>query len=43
MKGCTSYEFQIGKFYFRFCHLMGGKWKWYTFFRRIQIKRDKTI
>ena len=42
-KGATSYELQIGKFYVKFCYLMGGNWKWYTFFNRFIFGIDKEL
>lgn len=40
MKGATAYEWQIGKFYGGFVFLMGGEWKWYTFFKRFYFRVD---
>lgn len=37
IKGATAYELQIGPFYVQFCYLMGGDWKWYTFFSRFNF------
>lgn len=36
-KGATAYEFQIGRLYGRFVHLMGGGWKWYTLLGRMSL------
>lgn len=42
-KGATSYELQIGVFWIKFCFLMGGHWKWHTFFSRFKLGIDKEI
>jgi len=33
-KSAIGYEWQFGRWYGRFCTLMGGNWKWYTFWDR---------
>lgn len=37
-KSATSYELQIGRLCIWFCFLIGRKWKWYSFFKRIEIQ-----
>ncbi len=41
LKGCTAYEFQIGKYYIRWCHLKGGYWKSYFSFKRLSFHKEK--
>lgn len=40
MKGSTAYEYQIGSFHIRICHLKGDYWAWKPW-RRISIQKIK--
>lgn len=37
IRGATAYEFQVGRFYLRICHLRGAHWAWRPW-RRVSIR-----
>lgn len=39
-KGATAYEFQIGKWYLRICHLSGAYWAWKPW-RRVSLHKEQ--